>query len=291
MIRDLLFIPVGIIVGMLSGFYGIGGGIVLVPVLFLSGFSPAVAVPTSLMFSFGTSLSGAIAHTRMKNVDWKIAVMIGVVGALSAQASKYIVIFISGRYDWVLRLFFIILQCYFFRSLHKNKDNPQENREPKNPYIAAPAIGLIIGFLSSLLGIGGGFITVPLLISWLGFNSRRAVGTSLAAIIIVSLGGITGYSTQEALNYLLGLCLIIGAFIGSPVGARMTARYQTTEMTQNLSILFLFVIASLTVDLVALLFALPLLKWLSLAILLAFLAYMLVDMYRHRKVSLENTKD
>lgn len=280
MIYELIFIPIGMIVGTLSGFYGIGGGIVLMPILLLSGFSPSIAVPTSLMFTFGTSLSGALAHTRMRNVNWKIAVLIGLVGALLAQASNRIVLHISGSYDWLLNVWLIFLLSYFAWSLYNKRNNEEKPPLIKNPYLASAIIGSIIGFLCALLGIGGGFITVPLLMSWLGFDTRKAIGTSLAAIIIISMGGVTGYSTQVELNYLLGLFLIIGAFIGSPFGAKMTAYYQTIEMTQRLSILYLFVIASIAVDLLAIL-TWPILEWVSLLILVTFLGIMLLDFYRH----------
>ncbi len=281
---ELLFIPIGIIVGTLSGFYGIGGGIVLMPILLLSGFSPAMAVPTSLMFTFGTSLSGAVTHTKMKNVNWKVAILIGLVGAMLTQVSKLIVIHISGRYDWLLNVFFIILLCYFAWALHKRQN--KEEKEPliKNVNFAAIIIGIIVGFLAALLGIGGGFITVPLLISWLGFDSRKAIGTSLAAIIIISIGGIIGYSSQMELNFLLGIYLIIGAFFGSPFGARMTARYKTSEMTRRLKTLYYSVIVSTTTDLLAL-FTWTMLEWVSLFILIVFLGYMLWDFYRHRSGS------
>ena len=280
----LMFIPIGILVGTLSGFFGIGGGIVLVPILLLSGFSPALAVATSLMFTFGTSLSGAITHTKLNNVDWKIAAMVGTVGAISAQASNRIVIRISGDYDWLFNVWLILLMCYFAWSLYKRKNKVDKPPLITNPYVASLIIGVIIGFLSALLGIGGGFITVPLLITWLGFNPKKAIGTSLAAIIIISLGGIMGYSTQLELNYLLGLFLIMGAFVGSPIGAKMTARYNTSEMTRRLGTLYSFVITSIAIDLIAT-FTWPILEWLSLAVLLIFLGYMLVDFYRHRHLT------
>lgn len=280
---SLFFIPIGLVVGTLSGFFGIGGGIVLVPILLLAGFTPALAVATSLMFTLGTSLSGAAAHTRMHNVNWRIAALVGTAGAVSAQLSNRLVIHISGQYDWLLNVWFILLLCYFTWSLYNKNKKGEKPPLFKNHCLAAVLIGLVIGFLSSLLGIGGGFVTVPLLISWLGFDSRKAIGTSLATIIIVSIGGIAGYGTQMELNYLLGLFLIIGAFMGSPIGAKMTARYQVTEITQRLWKLYSVAMASMTVDLLA--FFLPPLEWLSLAILLIFLGYMLFDFYRHRNTA------
>jgi len=282
MFSEIFFIPIGVIVGTLSGFYGIGGGIVLMPILLLSGFSPSVAVPTSLMFTFGTSLSGAVTHTRMKNVNWKVAALIGTVGAVFTQVSKLIVIQISGRYDWILNVLFILLLCYFAWSLHNRKNKEEKPPLIKNPYLASVTIGAIVGFLAALFGIGGGFVTIPLLIAWQGFASRKAIGTSLAGIIIISLGGIIGYSSSIELNYLLGICLITGAFIGSPFGAKMTAKYKTAEMTQRLSTLYFFVIASTAVDLLAA-FTWPVLEWVSLTILIIFLGYMLIDFHRHRR--------
>ncbi len=288
MISPVFFIPIGMIIGTLSGFFGIGGGIVLVPVLLLSGFNPALAVATSLMFTLGTSVSGAIAHTKMDNVNWKIAAVTGVVGAVSAQASNRIVVLISGRYDWLLNLWFMILLCYFAWSLFNKKKKGEQPPVFKNHYLAAGLIGLIIGFLSSLLGIGGGFITVPLLISWLGFTPRKAVGTSLGTIIIISVGGIIGYSSLVELNYILGICLIVGAFLGSPLGARMTVRYRTEEITHRLWILYLCAIASTGIDLLAS-FTAPFLEWVSLSVLLIFLGYMLFDFYKHRKSTAAGT--
>ncbi|MGI6448736.1 MAG: sulfite exporter TauE/SafE family protein [Desulfitobacteriia bacterium] len=280
------FIPIGMLVGTLSGFFGIGGGIVLMPILLLAGFEPAVAVATSLMFTLGTSLSGAVTHTRMNNVNWKIAAVIGTVGALATQGSNRIVIYISGRYDWLLNFLFILLLLYFAWSLYqRQKKTAKTGAVFKKQYAAALLIGLIVGFLAALFGIGGGFITVPLLIKWLGFDSRKAIGTSLAAIIVISIGGILGYSARLELNFLLGLCLIGGAFIGSPFGARMTARYQVEEISRKLGVLYFFVIASLLVDLLAA-FTTPFLEYVSLSLLVMFLAYMLYDFYRHRQVTL-----
>ncbi|RNC28574.1 MAG: hypothetical protein AWM53_01408 [Candidatus Dichloromethanomonas elyunquensis] len=288
MITELLFIPVGVIIGALAGFYGVGGAIVLVPTLLIVGFNPSGVVPTTLMFSFGMSISGTIVHTKMKNVNWKIALIIGLVGALSAQVSKGVVIYISGKYDWIFSLLFIVLLCYFAFSFYRSKYKESTPNEIRNPYFVSITIGLVIGFLSSLLGIGGGFITIPLLINWLGFDSKKAIGTSLAGIIIISLGGIIGYSTRIHLNYLLGLCLIAGAFIGSPFGARMTTKYKSSEMTQRLGTLYIFVILSTVMELIAS-FTLPYLKYLSLFILMLLLVHMLFDFYKHRGVQIENT--
>ncbi|MGI5901475.1 MAG: sulfite exporter TauE/SafE family protein [Desulfitobacteriia bacterium] len=277
----LFFVPVGALVGTLSGFFGIGGGIVLTPLLLLLGFEPVVAVATSLMFTLGTSMSGAITHTRMNNVDWKTAALVGIAGAVLAQISRGIVFYISGRHNWFLNICLIFMLFYFAYSLYKGNNGRGTKAVFKSKYLAAPFIGCIAGFLAALLGIGGGFIIAPLLIKWLGFDSKKAIGTSLACIIIISCGALIGYGFTLKLNYALGLCLIIGAFIGSPFGARMTSLYAAEEIGKKLGILYFFSMTSIALDLLAT-FTAPILGWMGLGVLITFMIYMFFDFYQHR---------
>jgi len=281
---ELLFIPVGVAVGTLSGFFGIGGGIIVVPVLLLAGFSSAFTAATSLMFVLGTSLSGAFTHARMNNVVWKYALVIGGAGILSTQVSNRIQLLITGRHDWLLSLWYVLLLCYFAWILYREKNREQQEKMSKYPYLAAAFIGCVAGFFSALIGIGGGFIIPPLLISWAGFEVKKAIGTTLASVVFIALGGSIGYALHIELNYLLGLCLIIGAFIGAPFGARMTKRYENAEIKQRLGKLYIAAITAMLLDLLAV-FTVPFLQWLSLIVLVSFMFYMLFDFYRRLKPS------
>lgn len=281
MVFELLFIPIGMLIGAFAGFFGIGGGIILIPILLISGFNSALTVATSLMFVFGTSLSGAMAHTRMNHVDWKTASIIGGTGILLSQVANRIQLAISGGYDWIFSLAYIILLSYFAWSLYRNQKKETQPRL-KNPYASALLIGSFVGAISTLLGIGGGLIIPPLLISWLGFDTKKAIGTSLASVLFVALGGVVGYAFQMELNYMLGICLIIGAMIGTPFGARMTVLYQLSEITGRLAMLYFFAIASISIDLLSLVIS-PVLEYVSLSLLIFFLFFMLFDFYRHRR--------
>ena len=281
---EFLFIPVGVMVGTLSGFFGIGGGIIVIPVLLLAGFNSAFTAATSLMFVLGTSLSGAFAHAKMKNVVWQYALVIGGAGIVFAQISNRIQIHIAGRYDWLLTLWYLMILGYFAWVLFREENRRQEKKLKKNPYLAAGLIGSVAGFLSALLGIGGGFIIPPLLISWAGFEARKAIGTSLASVIFISLGGSIGYALQLELNYLLGLCLIIGAFIGAPFGAKMTTKYENKEIKQRLGKLYIVAITAMSIDLLAA-FTVHALQWLSLLVLVSFMVYMLFDFYQRLRAA------
>lgn len=131
-------------------------------------------VATSLLFVVGTSLSGAKKHTSLGNVSWPTGVTIGLVGAVTAQLSSRLVLAISGTYDWLLNLFYLAILSYFAVTLLKKTSKPQKPK--KSSLLAALVIGMMAGLLSALLGIGGGFIIVPLLVSWLGFSTHRGSG-------------------------------------------------------------------------------------------------------------------
>ncbi|TCI22366.1 sulfite exporter TauE/SafE family protein [Exiguobacterium sp. SL-9] len=277
---SLLFIPLGAIVGALSGFFGIGGGVVIVPVLLFSGYSAAEAVATSLLFVVGTSLSGAKKHTSLGNVSWSTGITVGLTGALTAQLSSRLVLSISGTYDWLLNLFYLAILSYFAVTLLKKTSKPQKPK--KSTVLAGMMIGAMAGLLSALLGIGGGFIIVPLLVSWLGFTTHRGVGTSLAAVLFISLGGLVGYLPSLSLDYVTPLALVLGAFIGAPIGATLTNRYNDKEISRRLAWLYLSVIASIILDLGTTRF--PLLTYASLAVLLAFLVGITLD-FRRRFVN------
>lgn len=273
---SLLFIPLGAIVGALSGFFGIGGGVIIVPVLLFSGYSAAEAVATSLLFVVGTSLSGAKKHTSLGNVSWSTGITVGLTGAVTAQLSSRLVLSISGTYDWLLNLFYLAILSYFAVTLLKKTSKPQKPK--KSTVLAGMMIGAMAGLLSALLGIGGGFIIVPLLVSWLGFTTHRGVGTSLAAVLFISLGGLVGYLPSLSLDYVTPLALVIGAFIGAPIGASLTDRYDDKEISRRLAWLYLAVIASILLDLGAAIF--PLLAYASLTILFVFLVGISLDFRR-----------
>ncbi len=269
---SLLFIPLGAVVGALSGFFGIGGGVIIVPVLLFSGYTAAEAVATSLLFVVGTSLAGAKRHTSLGNVSWTTGLLIGLTGAVTAQLSSRLVLAFSGTSDWLLNVFYLAILSYFAVTLLKKTS---KRRPKENTTVAAGVIGAIAGLLSALLGIGGGFIIVPLLVSWLGYSTHRAVGTSLAAVLFIAFGGLVSYLPSLTLDFLVPAALILGAFIGAPLGATVTSRYREKEISRRLALLYGVVIVSITLDLMTQLW-MPF-TYISLGVLFVFIVGITAD--------------
>ncbi|TCI52168.1 sulfite exporter TauE/SafE family protein [Exiguobacterium sp. SH1S21] len=272
---SLLFIPLGAVVGALSGFFGIGGGVIIVPVLLFNGYSAAEAVATSLLFVVGTSLSGAKKHSSLGNVSWSTGLTVGLAGAVTAQLSSRVVLSISGTYDWLLNVFYLLILSYFAVTLLKKTSKPSKRK--KSGFAASFFIGAIAGLLSALLGIGGWIVIT---FGWgLGFSTHRAVGTSLAAVLFISLGGLIGYLPSLSLDYVAPLALVTGAFVGAPLGASLTNRYRDHEISRRLAWLYLTVIASIVLDLGAAWWT-PL-SFVSLGVLFIFLVGITLDFSKH----------
>ncbi|TWI57861.1 sulfite exporter TauE/SafE family protein [Halalkalibacter nanhaiisediminis] len=242
-----IYIILGAIIGVFSGFFGIGGGIILTPLLLLLGFSPTLVIGTSLMLSLGTSISGAIAHFRLKNIQWRYVAVINIAGIIGTQIAHPIMLNLDtlGHAEAFISISYIALLTFFSFTLLKKQRTHRLKRSPLlSPMLIAGLIGLGAGFISAALGVSGGFFIVPLLIALLGLKVPHAVGTSLASVVFIVSAGFLSYSMSSSLNYLMGISLIIGTFIGAPLGAKATSLVEEKSLRRFLGILYICMIAS-----------------------------------------------
>lgn len=242
------FILGGLIIGILSGFFGVGGGFILTPILLLFNFNPVIAIGTSLMYTLGTSSSGVFVHLKLGNIVWKVAFIIGFSGIISTQFAHPFVLFLEKmKYDQiVIPVLYLLLLGYFSLSMLYYKkqatsiDSLENNYFNKISVFKCTLIGIIGGFISTTLGVGGGFIIVPLLSSILGFSIKKAIGTSLFSVLFIVSAGFIAYLSTTLINFTIGGSLIAGAIIGSQIGAYMTEFYQNQEIRKLLGLLYIF---------------------------------------------------
>ena len=261
-ITSIVLILVGIGIGVLSGMLGIGGGTIMVPVLRLGyGLDDFMATATSLFAIIPISLAGAITHIRARSCFPKLGLLLGIAGAVTSSAGVYLG---SISPSWLIMLAAAIIIVYSaFTMLRKALRMGKRGTDPfvaggqkgtdpatptgnkgTDPYGAfeaeqtspcafvftrknvalAVVIGLIAGFASGYVGVGGGFIMVPLMTAWLGIPMKRTSGTSLIAIIILAIPGVIQQAFLGHIDYLAGIMLCAGAIPGAVLGARLVPR-------------------------------------------------------------------
>ncbi len=277
---NLLFIfGLSLVVGILSGLFGVGGGFLMTPFLIFLGVPPIYAVPNEASNILGTSVSGSTTHYLKGTLDYKMGFMIvigGTVGTiLGIITFSYfkdigkINVVISLAYMYILAILgtFMLIQGVSEidkarkkiterKKLHKHywiHGLPLRMRFKKSQLYESAftpiIIGLIVGFIAAIMGIGGAFILVPAMIYIIGMPTRLIPGTSLFVTIFVS----AIVTILHALNYgtidlILVFVLILGSIIGVQFGQKIGEKIDSSEFKTILAILLLLVGIAIAYD-------------------------------------------
>lgn len=245
-ITSIALVLVGVGIGVLSGMLGIGGGTIMIPVLRLGyGLDAFMATATSLFAIIPISLAGAITHVRARSCLPKLGVLLGVAGAITSSAGVYLGSISPAWLIMVVAAVIIIYSAFTMlgKALRMGKKSSSISGSARANASAAPSdiepctfdftrknvvlaaiIGLIAGFASGYVGVGGGFIMVPLMTAWLGIPMKRTSGTSLIAIIILAIPGVIQQAFLGHIDYLAGIMLCVGAIPGAVLGAWLVPR-------------------------------------------------------------------
>lgn len=221
----------GVLVGILSGMFGIGGGTLMIPLLNLVFRFPILtATATSLFVIAPTSLSGAWRHVRQGTADVPAAVLIGVAGAFASVFSS----FAADRLPSMVILVVVVLVIAYsalsvIRGALKNVTVGEEAASARfttqrSRALACICLGLFAGAVSGIAGVGGGFIIVPIGIAYFGYAFKKASGTSLLAIAFIAIPGIITHALLGHIWYLGGVALILGTMPGAYLGARLITK-------------------------------------------------------------------
>lgn len=232
-IEPLLEAAIGFIAGIASGLFGIGGGMVTIPLLrVVLDTPPLVAAATPLVAIVPTAISGGYTHHRAGNVDLRTALIVGVSGALTAVAAARLTSLAGGSVVMfalalVIAIAGINMLVTTVRRRHLAEDGTDDgvcdvgDTERVLSTGKAVAIGLVVGAASGFLGIGGGFIMVPMFVWLIGCSIKRAIGTSLAAIVLIATPAFITHALLGHIDWRLAVILAIGSAVGGVVGARL----------------------------------------------------------------------
>jgi len=268
-----LLVALGALVGFISGLFGIGGGFLMAPVLVFLGIPPVVAVASLSNHVAASSMSSVIAYSRRRAVDFRMGGVLALGGALGALLGVELLRWLRllGQADLAVSLAYLIflgvigalmLSESLSAILRRRRGQPPKPRGDRRPpwlyglplklrfprsrlYISViPPLGLgvLVGVLSAIMGVGGGFILVPAMIYLLRMPAGVVVGTSLFQIIITtSLTGVLQAGRNQSVDVVLATLLVVGGVLGAQVGAKASSRFRAEELRAVLALIVLLV--------------------------------------------------
>jgi uncharacterized membrane protein YfcA len=279
-VNVLLIFAMGGMVGILSGIFGVGGGFLMTPLLIMAGIPPTVAAASDSNQIVGASTSGTLAHYRLGNVDFKMGILLLIGGVVGGTLGVQIIKILRhlGNADFLIKVTYVLMLgfvgFYMFveslQALKKDKVVLVAKKESKYarlvnqlPWqmnfdksgiqlsILMPLVlGIFVGILAAIMGVGGGFIMVPVMVYLLRMPMHVVVGTSLFQILFtcINVTVLQAY-TNHTVDFILALILLLGSTLGAQFGAKISKRLKGDQLKIFLASLVLLVMAKMLFDL------------------------------------------
>ena len=280
-VNVLLIFAMGGIVGILSGIFGVGGGFLMTPLLIMAGIPPTVAAASDSNQIVGASTSGTLAHYRLGNVDFKMGIVLLIGGVIGGTMGVQIIKILRhlGNADFLIKVTYVLMLgfvgFYMFveslQALKKNKagvvaakkESKYARLVNKLPWqvdfdksgirlsILMPLVlGTFVGVLAAIMGVGGGFIMVPVMVYLLRMPMHVVVGTSLFQILFTCINvTIMQAYTNHTVDFILALILLLGSTLGAQFGAKISKRLKGDQLKIFLASLVLLVMVKMLFDL------------------------------------------
>ena len=281
-INVLLILAMGAAVGFVSGMFGIGGGFLMTPLLIFVGIAPAVAVASVASHIAASSFSGALSYWRRRAIDPALALVLLSGGVVGTALGVWVFTLLRnlGQLDLLISLSYVILltavgSLMFWEGLRAlmrlRRGEPLAFRRSGShgwvhglPWkmrfkrskiylsvIPIVAVGLLIGFIGAVMGIGGSFILIPILIYWLRVPTSTVIGTSMVLTLVTMLfATLLHAATNHLVDAVLALILMVGGVTGAQFGARAGQKIRGEHLRLLLGLLILAVGIRFAVELV-----------------------------------------
>jgi hypothetical protein len=275
-----LLVAMGLAVGILSGMFGIGGGFIITPLLIFLGVPPSIAVGTGAAQVVASSVTGAIGHWRREAIDVRMGLLLlaGGVGGSALGVMALRQLRAAGQLDLTIAMTYVVVlgtigTLMLVEAIGTLRRAPASGREARRAgqqtwlqalplkvrfhrsklYASAlppVLIGVLVGLLTAIMGVGGGFLVVPALIYLLRVPTRIAIGTSVFQIVFLTAVTTVLQSVGNgSVDVLLAVPLMVGSVVGAHFGVEIGQRLDATHLRGLLAMLVLMVAARMGVDL------------------------------------------
>lgn len=276
-----LLLGLGGTVGFLSGLFGVGGGFLLTPLLIMIGIPPTVAAASDSNQIVAASSSGTYAHARAGTVDFKMGLLLLLGGIAGGSVGVYVIKLLRamGNADFVITVTYVVMLgsiggYMFAESLRSLRLGPPAPREDARPSLYARMVGslpwqmefprsnvrlsvlmplllgVLVGVLAAIMGVGGGFIMVPVMVYLLRMPMHVVVGTSLFQILFTCINvTILQARLNHTVDFVLALILLCGSVIGAQLGAVTSKRLKADQLKILLALIVLGVTAKMLLGL------------------------------------------
>ncbi|MEA4991868.1 hypothetical protein SDC9_31955 [bioreactor metagenome] len=273
-------------VGLLSGIFGVGGGFFMTPLLIMLGIPPTVAAASDSNQIIGASTSGTLAHFRLGNVDFKMGFLLLAGGVAGGCVGVRVIKLLRamGNADFLINITYVLMLglvggYMFYESLQSMRapnavTRTQTAKRAESPYqrglhnlpwqmdfarsgvrlsVLMPlGLGTLVGILAAIMGVGGGFIMVPVMVYLLRMPMHVVVGTSLFQILFTCVNVTVMQSIENhTVDFILALLLLIGSSFGAQIGTRIGKKLQADQLKILLATLVLVVMGKILYDLLA----------------------------------------
>ncbi|MDT7933782.1 MAG: sulfite exporter TauE/SafE family protein [Sphingomonadaceae bacterium] len=273
-VNALVMVLAGAGVGFLSGLFGVGGGFLLTPFLIFYGVPPAVAVASSAPQITGSSVSAVLAHARRGGVDYKMGMALVVGGFIGSALGARLFRWLQqlGQIDLAIQIVYVLLlgtigtlmardSLRTLRQARATTDKPRPLRRahrhigviaglpmrmkfPASGLYLSPLapiiLGALVGVLTVIMGVGGGFVLVPAMVYLLGMSAGVVVGTSLLQIVFVTAVTTLFHAVQSGtVDIVLAALLLLGGVVGAQYGARAARKLPAEKLRLGLAVVLL----------------------------------------------------
>lgn len=233
---------VGLLTGILAGFFGIGGGAIIVPMMIAFGNDIKVAIGISIMQMIFSSVYGSYVNYKKKNLNFYEGVYVGIGGLIGASFSGIIIDRVpSNILEGVFTLFILYSLIKFFKA--KAEGGNSKVKEGVSSKMFLIGCGTVVGIFAITLGIGGGMLLAPLLAYYLGYSSKKIIPLSLFFVTFSSISGFTSLAMQGYVDYKQGLIVGLTSLIGVRIGIYLLGIVEAKKHKYALLIMYIVVLS------------------------------------------------